>query len=203
MKIRNGFVSNSSSASFIVTIESELSDEQIQDYIRRSDDWLDHYWDGGEYHKIDFFAEIAARTKGLPVPEAIIVDKEPIKNDVYHKQSDGTIELNYSTTMFNDWMSIPSWRFIRAVNEDKIPGIKLKKIVRTEDQMDDTNEVVEFDSECWEYQSKFNKEGSNNSSYKMAQNEVELDYLEYLVDVVDYKLTPEETVSLAKKHLNQ
>ena len=197
MKIRNGFVSNSSSASFLVIIETLMSDDQIHEYIRKSDEWLDKWWEGGAYETID----ISNIQKGKDTPMKI-AEMSPSKDKVYHRDSDETVNLDLSTTMFNDWMSVPAWKLVRALSEDKVPGMKLKKIIRTEDQMFDEYTEVEFEPMTWEYESE-NNSFDDGRSYKLVQNETEMDYLDYLVSATGYKPTDEEMIALAKSHLNQ
>jgi len=44
MKMRNGFVSNSSSSSFVVTFKYSKSYDELVDLIRLSDEWVDEHW---------------------------------------------------------------------------------------------------------------------------------------------------------------
>lgn len=190
MKVRNGFVSNSSSASFIIKLNTSLGDEEIYRLIRKSDDWLDKYWDGGETEQWDLSEGFTNRK-----PKTKIVKKDPVSKEVYKRINDSTIEINLFTSMFNDWMDVPAWPFIRAVNEGKIKDLNLVEIIQTEDEYMSCNDIVEFNFKTWELQDQF-------ESYNAAQNKVELEYQGYLISI-GYVPTEEEIVEFTKNQLNQ
>ena len=202
MKIRNGFVSNSSSASFIIKIKSELSDLEIHNLIRESDEWLDKWWEGGEYKTIDFLESMNSRKNGLPEPPEITVYREPLRDNVFSREEDGVIELSLSTTMFNDWMDVPTWKFIRAIQEEKFPDIKLVEILQTDGEEHVHNTITELDTRCWEYKEKINDLDYFGTNYRAKQNEIDMEYFKYLVSV-GYVPTDEEVIKIAKNQLNQ
>lgn len=191
MKIRNGFVSNSSSASFVITINTDLPDSQIEEYIRLSDEWLDKYWEGGQIETWDW--EKSDLKNGKRVTKT--VDRDPSRDMYYERIDSHTVKIKPSMTMFNDWMDTPGWKFIRAINEERIKGLKLVEILQTEDEYMDCNEVVEFEPKCWEMQDHY-------EDYRAKQNEIELEYQSYLIKT-GYIPTEEEVVEFTKNQLNQ
>lgn len=190
MKIRTGFVSNSSSASFVVTIKTDLSDDKIENLIRKSNEFLDEWWEGGEAEFVDYENIV----KGKPFPKKMGF-KEPARDKVYHRKSQDIIELKLYTTMFNDWKDVPAWKFVRALSENKVEDVKLIEIRQTEYEYSDCNDVVEFDSKCWEYEYKEEK-------CLIAQNKVDMEYLDYLA-FIGYQLTDSEIIQVVKNQLNQ
>lgn len=138
MKIRNGFVSNSSSSSFVLTFKYSKSYDELVDLIRLSDEWVDEQW---ENFPVQDFESRLGLSKAEPS-----LEEEALGFKHYLKQIDeSTFELQLSTTMFNDWTDVPAWTFLRALLENQIDGASEEdvKIVQTEEQGFDSNiEVV-------------------------------------------------------------
>src|SRR6056297_2507054 len=129
MKIRNGFVSNSSSASFVITINTSLDDSEIENYIRQSDEWVDKWWEGGEYQSLNISAIMNSNEHKEETKY-----REPVKDEIFSRENENTIKINLYTLMFNDWTDVPAWKFVRAISEGKIPEIKKFEIVQTENE---------------------------------------------------------------------
>lgn len=190
MKIRTGFVSNSSSASFVVSFKSNLDEKEIVKLIKESDSWLSKRWD-------------EAYDDGRP----------------FYTKNNGEFEIQPYTTMFNDWMDVPAWRFIRAISENRIPGVTLGKIIQTQDEYEDCRKQVDFDSYCWEFSSYIMEENYSNVDHETKQKEkkralknlrdatgkqefVNYEYIEYLSNI-NADLSKEEEVFLVKNHLTK
>lgn len=208
MKIRSGFVSNSSSASFIISFKSSLTEKEIAEIIRKSDSYLDEKWDATSEYGYDA-KDIFNSTLGKP-PEKKLVKRTPEKNKFFKAYEDG-FEIYPSTTMFNDWMDVPAWKFVRALSENRIPSIKLNKIIQTEEEYDTIKKETSFEVQCWESESyehdvevdRFDSEKEKSKSKKEAekrQKYVSYEYLSYL-SKIGVHLTKDEEVFLAKNHL--
>jgi len=128
MKMRNGFVSNSSSSSFVVTFKYSKSYDELVDLIRLSDEWVDEHWH--DFPVQDFESRLGL-SKEEPSWEEALGFKHYLK-----QLDDSTFQLQLSTTMFNDWADVPAWVFLRALLENQIDGADEAdvKIVQTEEQ---------------------------------------------------------------------
>lgn len=120
MKVRSGFVSNSSSASFVVKFSSSHDADTVQRH-------LNLMLDGNEW----------------------------ARNKVYNKlvpKGNGEYSILTETGMFNDWYDITEWPFIKMLADisPNISGYKLIEIRKTEEEYNDCDKVVEFDSEPWD-----------------------------------------------------
>jgi len=199
MKIRSGFVSNSSSASFIIKFKSQLPEEEISNYIRKSDKWLDERWDATQRRVFDFDA---MRQNGATKDKMHKYEPcTPYKDEFFYKEEDGWNITPY-TTMMNDWMDVPAWQFIRAISEGRIEGIKLEHIIQTESEYESTNSFVEFDVHTWEYGDLDREDESNKISIYEKEDDTSYNYIKYLSSV-GVKITDEESVFLAKNHLSK
>lgn len=177
MKVRLCFVSNSSSASFVVKFESSLPRDQIENFIRKSDENVDKEWD----LDIEYIIEIGKKRFSNM--------KEAYKKNL---QSDGFIyELKQFTSMFNDWNDVPCSKFIRALSENRIEGIKLIEILKTEEEFYNINKVVEYDPKPWNYNDSEDKEKIDKLLEKNN-----LEYLEYLKQI-NQTVSDDETIKIA------
>lgn len=186
MKIRLGFVSNSSSASFIISFDSDLDEEKIAEYIKKSDSFVEKRWDKNEIEILDF-ESIRSNSKKYKK-----IKTEPWKEHL--KKNNNHYYLNVYTSMFNDWRDVFTCNFIRACSENKIDGISNLKIIQNEEEYDECNKEVQFDKMCWE--SEFEK------NWEYIQNRIDAEYLEYLYSI-NIKLSEKELLLLAKYQLNK
>lgn len=196
MKIRNGFVSNSSSASFIIKFNSSLSKDRIIEIIKKSDEWLDEKWD-------KTIREMFNWSQNTPEEESEEI--EPLSKTFFGKDGNDYF-IKPATTMFNDWMDVPAWQLIRALNEGRIQKTELVENRKTFDGYSECDELVEFDKYCWEYNSAIldpyeNMDPNDIPEANEKQNDIEYEYLNYL-SKIDVPLTENEIQYLAKQHLN-
>ena len=196
MKKREGFVSNSSSASFIIKFTAKSSC-LANKTIRKSDDHVDEYWDKQRVTYSESWSSYFAR-KNDP---SLKPEKEKFTNPPYKtthlKRSEDVYELTQETSMFNDWYDITCWPFIRAISENRIDGIKLIEILQTEEEYSNCNKLVDFDKNPWNWNYEDEKEAALQT---MIDHENE--YLKYL-DKIKQKLSTEETIELTKAYLNK
>jgi hypothetical protein len=105
MKIRNGFVSNSSSSSFVVALPKDysLSDEEmaeIREMMEDFDEYFSYYEDmaeaRGEIEMIDEREKIQMMLEGKAIPE----DVEPVTDDVKNKDIKKGFEFLTTTGYF-------------------------------------------------------------------------------------------------------
>ena len=192
MKIRNGFVSNSSSASFIIKFSFTGEQDDVINKLRKSSEWVDKQWE-------DWTAS----------PDSIFKEERTFQGNKHGLVFDGK-EATYQlyTTMFNDWADIGGWKFVRALSDNRIPGMKLSSLIQTEDEYNSCHKEVEFDKWCWEYDSciinpwrdKIDDEDVKEAKEK--QDELELEYMIYLSNI-GATFTDEEKVYLAKGQLSK
>ena len=194
MKIRMGFVSNSSSASFIIKFKTSLSFDDMAEYIKKSDEWIAKRWDEEKREKVDW-KNLSKKTK--PKFEKCT----PMREEFLFKTDNGW-EIRPSTTMFNDWMDVPAWVFIRAVNEGRIDGIELEKIIKTEEEYDDCLKDDEFNIHCWSWDYLEREDEPEESKKETFEREEEItyEYIKYL-SMIGSKLTQEEEIYLSKNLL--
>lgn len=166
MKTRRGFVSNSSSASFIIKFKSSLPREEIEKLIVTDDNYLEDVWDKPEVILDGKNSDIM---NGKFVYSS--VDNVPVKNkklrvddDVYYYESD--------TIMFNDWTDTPGWKFIRLLSEQKHPNVELVEIRQTYDGYEDVDRRVSFNPRVW-----------NCNEDDISQFRTEKEYIQYLADI--------------------
>lgn len=195
MKIRTGFVSNSSSASFIIRFKTSLSYDDIATYIKKTNDWIASRWDEDKREKVDWKNLTKKKTK--PKFEKCT----PFKDEFLFKTNDGW-EIHPSTTMFNDWTDVPAWPFIRAINEGRIDGIELEKIIKTEEEYEDCLKEDGFNIHCWswDYLEREDEPEENKKETLEKEEEIKYEYMSYL-HKVGVTLTEEEERYLAKNYL--
>ena len=164
MKIRNGFVSNSSTASFIVTFSaSKVTKEDIEKIIKLSEpnkhtfSLVFRFADDGTVESIDRDSE--EREWSIPIEKNML----------------GFYDVELSTSMFNDWMSVDCWKFVRMLAENKNSRFSLVHIIQTEDEYRNCYEYVTFDKFCWDSQNS-----RNSIADKRRQKEIEKEYEQYL-----------------------
>ena len=178
MKVREGFVSNSSTASFIVIFRTKefCFREEVEQAVRLSDKWLDEYWDRVEVEE-PAFSEIF-----LPREERKLgtttVSCEP-ESRILTEIDEMTYSLDLYTSMFNDWMDVPTWKFVRMISEKKDSRFELISIVQTEEEYSTVEYSVTFNSTVWEMDNRDPAEGRFVGAVK-RQREVDKEYKEYL-----------------------
>ena len=102
MKIRNGFVSNSSSSSFIICEKACIKDrEKIREYIKNNDTCVGFYEDLNDYDGVFFEIKKTLRDK-------IIEHFDEIKDlftieDNFHYLNDETITSDMVGCTISDW----------------------------------------------------------------------------------------------------
>ena len=207
MRKRVGFVSNSSSASFIINFSSEKSWKEIEHYIYESEPNLIEVWNEHKLKKYDWEKVFQKGLKNK-LDEEVEIDGDPRRNNFIDK-GNGKYALNSSSTMFNDWMSMPYWKFIRALDEGRIKGLKLDSIIQTEDEYDLVENEVKFNSKTWEYESSLDDSDYNNNMSQqekndiiLEQNETDLSYKEYLSNLGEF-ISEEEKLEVVKFLLNK
>jgi hypothetical protein len=169
MKVRTGFVSNSSSASFVIKFKSSLSEDELIDLISKSSKWL---------NKIEKDENVKSPTI------ARFGRYDPIL-----QRNGKNYLLSTSTTMFNDWTDVAAYNFIRALNEKKIEGLQLITIIQYGEEDDSSNGTrIKFDPNCWEKQQKEKSD---------RQQDLDEEYLYYLAKI-EAKLTEKESIDAAK-----
>ena len=170
MKIRNGFVSNSSTASFIVTFSANVPsdyfciEQDIEQIIklsepnRRSFSLTLQFTDDGTVEAMDRDGE--EREWSIPVEKNML----------------GFYDITLSTAMFNDWMDVDCWKFIRMLAENKNSKLSLVHIIQTEKEYADCYEYVTFDKMCWDSRS----DSASFLADRRRQREIETEYEKYL-----------------------
>jgi len=176
MKIRTGFVGNSSTASFIIKFQSSLPFEYIEKYIKKCDDYVEKEWDEGVEYSLNFNNMTYNHTR------------EPYRNNL--SIDNNIYSLNQYTTMFNDWGDINCWKFIRALSENRIKDVKLLEIIKTEEEYCDLNLPAEYDPKPWNYDYAEDHEEVN----KRLEHD-NLEYLEYL-KTIDQITSDDEIVEI-------
>lgn len=201
MKIRLGFVSNSSSASFIITFKTRVSSKRVEKVIRISDKWLSEQWDQTEREDWDWSK--SKLLQGQMVTKTVPCD--PWKNKI--KKEKDVYKISVDTSMLNDHTDIPAWKFVRALSEDKIPDFKFIELLQTGGDDTSISDVIDFDKRCWEYREyvvgeSLGKKDSDVAKAVKKQESVEIVYLEYLADI-GTDLPEEDVLKLAKFQLNK
>jgi hypothetical protein len=166
MKVRNGFVSNSSSASFVLKIETTLPDEEIEKIIHLRDSYLQNVWDK-PYEFLDINNSNFEEGEIHYSPMDDIQAREKII-----KKDGKFIYITLDTDMFNDWTDVPGWKFIRLISENKHPKIRLLEIRKIYSEYNDCNIHVDYDPYIW-----------NSDEDKAAQFRVDKEYIQYLMDI--------------------
>lgn len=199
MKLRDGFVSNSSSASFVVSFSSSLSVEEISNLICKADEWLAKKWSEtkGQRLKAESFQSGNFEYEDIEV--------EPMSSNL--QKNGDKYTFTASTTMFNDWYDVPGAKFFRALSENRIPDISNVEIIQTEDEMDTISKKVEFDPYCWEYETNIihpwgDPKKKEKKEAESKQFELEMEFLEYLSSIGS-QLTQEQEIQLAKYQLSK
>jgi hypothetical protein len=63
----------------------------------------------------------------------------------------GFYDVELSTAMFNDWMCVDCWKFVRMLAEDKNSRLSLVQIIQTEDEYRNCYEYTSFNKFCWDF----------------------------------------------------
>jgi len=114
MKVRHGFVSNSSSSSFVIALPKsyKFSDEEmekIRNYIEEYDSYFEYYEekaeDAGNTELLDEREKIQLMLDGKFTEEAD--QTEPVTDEI--KNADIEKGLEYLTTVSTFWMDEPDW----------------------------------------------------------------------------------------------
>lgn len=118
MKIRNGFVSNSSSSSFVVAFPHKPKDEHdVKEILFGKNDW--HYADGlsvdVEIPAIDIAKNVFAK-----------IEKEASKEDIYESIRNGWFDEYYGLPGMADYFDDPEYKDLNINKEDH--SKKMKKI---------------------------------------------------------------------------
>lgn len=163
MKIRNGFVSNSSTASFIVTFGAK-SREEAERAIQLSED--------NKYFNLIVRIDENGKAK---IEHEDIEERLPVLD----RNMFGYYDLELSTFMFNDWMDVDCWKFVRMLSEGKSEKFTLVQIIQTEEEYNDSYDYVSFDPRCWEVKNK----GS-----KQRQKDIDEKYNQYLTMLEEERL---------------
>lgn len=165
MKIRNGFVSNSSTASFIVTFSATIPQKDVEQIIRLSES------SRFSYELVFRFAEDGA-------VEAINRGEEEERKEwiiPMEKNMFGFYDMELSTFMFNDWMDVDCWKFVRMLAENRNSKLSLVQIIKTEEEYTDCYEYVSFDPQTW-------------GRDRRRQKEADEKYNRYLEELKELKL---------------
>lgn len=200
MKIRAKFVSNSSSASFIVKFKSDKSRDEIATMIRKSNEWLDEYWDKTERETWDWFDGFNNKEK---IKETITP-----KGETFLTQDGEIFSIHTDAAVMNDWTDLLAWQFIRGLHEGRIPFAELIENRKIFDEYTECDEVVkDFDKFCWEYDSYVISSLGKSSpeDIKQAydrQHKVEMEYIDYLASI-GINLSKEEQINLTKYLLSE
>lgn len=169
MKIRNGFVSNSSTASFIVTFSANVPpdyfciEQDIEQMIKLS-----------EPNRHCFTLSVRFTDEGAVETMQDEEEREwsiPIDRNMF-----GFYDLELSTSMFNDWMDVECWKFVRMLAENKNNKLSLVHIIQTEDEYRNCYEYVTFDKLCWDSRS----DSASFLADRKRQKEIETEYEKYL-----------------------
>ena len=101
MKIRKGFVSNSSSASFVIAVKSKLTKSEIQDNLI---DFLSEQY-------LEFFGEDSYNSNYNKQKLKLLINKTSDTNDIFSHsifeivEEDDTYFIEFFTSMYNDYSS--------------------------------------------------------------------------------------------------
>jgi len=172
MKIRNGFVSNSSTASFIVTFSANnVSREDIEQIIRLSEP---------NRHSFSLTLRFAdnGTVEAVDGPEEEREWNIPIERNMF-----GFYDVELSTTMFNDWMDVDCWKFVRMLAENRSSKLSLVHIIKTEEEYKSCYEYMTFDKLCWD-----SYYGDADYADKKRRREVEKEYEKYLETLKESEL---------------
>jgi hypothetical protein len=200
MKIRTGFISNSSSASFVIRFESNLPEDTIDKYITESDIWLKKRWFATKKEKLNF-SWLKKGKKGKPKKE-----KKPVYEPCETEKSknltkDGnTYGLTLDTVMFNDWADVSGYRFVWALSENRIKDIDLIEIRQTEEEYSDCDDIVAFAAEPWELlERNFDLKDEEEKMQEAKKEYADRKYsLLYYLNNIGQEIKPEEHLGFIK-----
>ncbi|MDR0841826.1 MAG: hypothetical protein LBP68_00210 [Acidobacteriota bacterium] len=136
MKIRTGFVSNSSSASFVCRFTSKLPRETLDALIRICSEYLDEQWDVTEKEAMNWKTMRKVKASGKTSwssPTYKIVKCKPLKDRMLLQIGRSQYILMRDTVMYEDFRNIDIWPFVRALYAQRIPDTQPMKI-ELEDQ---------------------------------------------------------------------
>lgn len=132
MKTRNSYVTNSSSASFILTVKSGVEDlyefkRVMDDYLKHNVVMVDKYCPPEEYKNKSILQVITENdNKEEKLDLNTFWKRLPVTSDdicIVHKYNN-IFELTAMTAMFNDYNDIPTW--MKNLMVDFLRGITRK-----------------------------------------------------------------------------
>jgi hypothetical protein len=192
MKIRSGFVSNSSSASFCLNFKSTLTRSQIAKYICASDEWIAKRWNQTERESFSF----------KPNEPKKMEKCEPGRKMLKGSKANG-YKMLCDTSMFNDWRDVNGWLFIWALQDNRIKDIELIEIKQIEEEYHECDHVTKFSELPWEAQDLHRRDTPKEKKQEIRQmiEYGKYQFINYLNNI-DQELTKKEQLFLTKNKLN-
>jgi hypothetical protein len=199
MRIRTGFVSNSSSASFVIKfgLDSETTEDFVDRCITESDVWLKKKWFATKRQKNDF-SWLRRMKKGKHKERKPVYEKCPTEKSLKLSKEGDVYSLSLDTTMFNDWSDVPGYRFVWALSENRIKGINMVELRQTEEEYNDCNDIVVFAPEPWEMLERDYKIGTAEADEARAKYAEQKYAFLYYLNNLGQEIKPEEHLDFIK-----